>query len=160
VGNYLFVTAFAYTLGSVFFGVSSDRFAAAGVSRLTVFKLGMVISVSLFWMLASGVTTGLGVLLSVYGFSTIAAALAYALLPPAFPTAMTGRVTTAVNLLMFSISFVFQWGVGAVLRFYPVTDGRYSPQGYGTALTILAVLQLAVLLWVLPMKTGPSPHRA
>jgi hypothetical protein len=53
---------------------------------------------------------------------------------------------------MFSISFLFQWGVGAVLRLYPVADGQYSPQGYGTALTILAVLQLAVLVWLLPMR--------
>jgi predicted MFS family arabinose efflux permease len=152
VGNYLFVTAAAYTLGSIFFGVSSDRLVAAGVSRLTMFKLGMAISVAVFWLLALGVTSGLGVLLFVYGFTTISAALAYALLPPAFPIEMTGRVTTASNVLMFAVSFLFQWGVGGVLKFYPVADGRYAPQGYSTALTILAVLQLAVLAWLLPMK--------
>jgi MFS family permease len=152
VGNYLFVTALAYTLGSIFFGISSDRLAAAGVSRLTMFKLGMAVSVAIFWLLASGVTTGLGALLFLYGFTTISAALAYALLPPAFPSEMTGRVTTASNVLMFSISFAFQWGVGAVLKLYPVTDGQYAPQGYNTALTILAVLQLVVLAWLLPMR--------
>jgi predicted MFS family arabinose efflux permease len=152
VGNYLFVTALAYTLGSIFFGVSSDRLAAAGVSRVTVFKLGIAVSVAVFWLLASGVTAGLGALLFVYGFSTTSAVLAYALLPPAFPAAMTGRVTTATNVLMFSLSFLFQWGVGAVLRYYPVTEGQYSPQGYSTALTLLAVLQLAVLAWLLPMR--------
>ena len=156
VGNYLFVTALAYTIGSVFFGVSSDRLAAAGISRLTMFKLGMALSVAMFWLLAFGVTRGLGVLLFVYGFTTISAALAYALLPPAFPTEMTGRVITASNVLMFSVSFVFQWGVGAVLKLYPVADGRYSPQGYITALTILAILQLGVLLWVLPMRRSDS----
>jgi predicted MFS family arabinose efflux permease len=152
VGNYLFVTAAAYTLGSIFFGVSSDRLAAAGVSRLTVFKIGMTVSVAVFCMLAAGLTSSLAALLFIYGFSTISAALAYALLAPAFPSAMTGRVTTASNVLMFSLSFLFQWGVGAVLRFYPVADGQYSPQGYSTALTILAVLQLAVIAWLLPMK--------
>jgi predicted MFS family arabinose efflux permease len=156
VGNYLFVTAFAYTLGSIFFGVSSDRLAAAGISRLTMFKLGMTVSVAAFWLLASGVTAGLAVLLFVYGFTTISAALAYALLPPSFPAEMTGRVTTATNVLMFSVSFVFQWGVGAVLRGYPVTEGQYSPQGYSTALSVLAVLQLAVLAWLLPMRQKNS----
>jgi hypothetical protein len=91
-------------------------------------------------------------LLFVYGFTTISAALAYALLAPAFPAAMTGRVTTASNVLMFAVSFAFQWGVGAVLRLYPSTDGQYSPQGYAAAFTILGVLQLAVLAWLLPMK--------
>jgi hypothetical protein len=35
-----------------------------------------------------------------------------------------------------------------------VADGQYSPQGYSTALTILAVLQLAVLAWLLPMRAS------
>jgi predicted MFS family arabinose efflux permease len=163
VANYLFITALAYTIGSVFFGVTSDRLAAAGVSRLTMFKLGMAISVAVFSLLALGVTSGLAVLLFVYGFTTISAALAYALLPPAFPTEMTGRVTTASNVLMFGVSFVFQWGVGAVLRFYPVSDGQYSPQGYGAALTMLLVLQIAALAWLVPMRQkeiGAAPVRA
>ena len=152
VANYLFVTAAAYTVGSVFFGVASDRLAQAGLSRLTMFKLGMAISVAMFCLLAMGATRGLGVLLSIYGFTTISASLAYALLPPAFPPAMTGRVTTASNVLMFALSFLFQWGIGAVLRQYPVADGQYSAQGYSTALVLLAVLQLAVLAWLLPLK--------
>jgi predicted MFS family arabinose efflux permease len=152
VGNYLFVTAAAYTLGSVFFGVSSDRLAAAGVSILSVFKFGMALSVAAFLGLAFGMTSSLGALLFIYGFTTISGALAYALLPPAFPIEMTGRVTPATNVLMFSVSFVFQWGVGAVLKLYPVVGSQYSPQGYSTALTILAVLQLAVLAWLLPMR--------
>jgi predicted MFS family arabinose efflux permease len=164
VGRYLFITALAYTLGSVFFGLSSDRLAAAGISRLTVFKLGMAVSVAAFWLLALGLTDALGLLLFVYGFTTISAALAYALLPPAFPMEMTGRVTTASNVLMFSVSFAFQWGVGAVLRFYPAAaDGQYMAQGYATALLILGVLQLAVLAWLLPMREkeiGARPLQA
>jgi len=152
VGKYLFITALAYTFGSVFFGVTSDRLAAAGISRLTMFKLGMAVSVAGFWLIALGVTRGLAVLLFVYGFTTIAVALAYSLLPPAFPSSMTGRVTTATNVLMFSFSFLFQWGVGAVLRLYPVADGRYSPAGYSAALVTLAILQLVVMAWLFPMR--------
>jgi len=152
VGNYLFITALAYTFGSIFFGLSSDRLASAGIPILSMFKLGIAISATAFWLLALGVTQGLGVLLFVYGFTTISGALAYALLPPAFPAAMTGRVATASNLLMFTVSFMFQWGVGAVLRLYPSADGQYSAQAYGTALTILGLLQLAVLAWLMPMR--------
>ena len=113
------MTALAYTVGSVFFGVSSERLARAGVSKLTVFKLGLAVSLAMFALLAAGVQTGLGVILAVYGFCTISAALAYSLLTPLFPPAMTGRVNTASNVLMFGCSFAFQWGVGAVLRLYP-----------------------------------------
>ena len=153
VGNYLLVTAAAYAAGSVFFGVASDRLAAAGgISRLAMFKLGMAISVVAFCLLALGFTSGLAAVLVVYGFTAISGALAYALLPPAFPLAMTGRVATASNVLMFGVSFLFQWGIGAVLKLYPVAGGQYSPQGYSTALVTLAVLQLAVLAWLLPLR--------
>jgi predicted MFS family arabinose efflux permease len=152
VGNYLLVTAVAYTLGSIFIGVASDRLAAAGLSRLTMFKAGLGISVAIFVLLAAGVHTGLGVLLFIYGFTTITSSLAYALLTTQFTTDMTGRVNTASNVLMFSLSFLFQWGVGAVLKLYPVVDGRYAPEGYGAALGILAAMQIAALAWLLPMK--------
>lgn len=156
VAGYLLVTALAYSVGSVFFGVSSERLARAGVSRLTVFKLGLAVSLVMFALLASGVRDGLGAILAVYGFFTISAALAYSLLTPLFPAAMTGRVNTASNVLMFGCSFAFQWGVGAVLRFYPSEPGRYAPEGYATALTILAVLQLAAIAWLLPLREKPG----
>jgi len=156
VGSYLLVTALAYTVGSVFFGVSSERLSRAGISILTVFKLGLGISLVMFVLLAAGVQTGLGAILAVYGFTTISAALAYSLLTPLFPPAMTGRVSTASNVLMFGCSFLFQWGVGAVLRLFPADAGRYAPEGYATALTILAVLQLASLAWLLPLREKPG----
>jgi predicted MFS family arabinose efflux permease len=159
VANYLLATAVAFTVGSVFFGVTSDRLAAAGVSRMTMFKLGQVISLAMFALLAAGVQTGLLAILFVYGFTAISAALAYALLTPLFGAEMTGRVNTASNVLMFSCSFLFQWGIGAVLRFYPVVDGRYAPAGYAMALFVLALLQVLVIAWLLPMR-DPTPRTA
>ena len=74
----------AYVTGSLVFGFSSDRLARAGVSRLTVFKAGLVVCVAAFCLLAAGVTSGLGVLLAVYGFATISGALAYPLMTGLF----------------------------------------------------------------------------
>lgn len=156
--NYLLVTALAYTLGSLFFGMASDRLARAGLSHLTVFKLGLAIALAMFSLLAAGVQVGLGAILAIYGFTTISGALAYALLTVLFPPAMTGRVITAANVLMFGLSFAYQWGIGAVLKLYPAADGGYSPDGYATALGILALLQLATLLWLLPMREAAQPR--
>jgi MFS family permease len=154
VAGYLFATALAYMAGSIFFGAGADRFAER-VPRLTVYKLGLFVSLAMFALLAARVEAGLGVILAVYGFTSISAALAYALLTPLFAPALTGRLSTASNVLMFGLSFLFQWGVGAVLRLYPVADGRYAPEGYSAALGILAALQLATLAWLLPLKMGP-----
>jgi len=152
VANYLLAAAVAYAVGSVFFGVSSDRLVRAGVPRLTVYKLGQSVSLAMFALLAAGVQTGLGAILVVYGFTAISAALAYALFTPLFPPEMTGRVNTASNVLMFGFSFLFQWGIGAVLRLYPVTDGRYAPEGYAVAFVLLGILQFAALAWLAPMR--------
>ena len=152
VANYLLAMAAAYTVGSLFFGITSDRLAQAGVSRLVMLKIGLTVSVATFALLAAGVTAGLGAVVVVYGFTTISAALAYPLLTVLFPPEMTGRASTASNMLMFGCSFAFQWGIGAVLKLYPVSDGRYSPEGYATALLALTALQVAVLAWLLPMK--------
>ena len=141
VGRYLLVTALAYTVGSAFFGVSSDRLARAGVSRMTIFKLGLAISLGAYCLIAAGVKAGLGATLAVYGFTAISAALAYPLMTALFPPEMTGRVNTASNVLMFGVAFLFQWAIGALL-----------PYGYGAALFSLAALQVAALAWLLPMK--------
>jgi MFS family permease len=156
VARYLLAAAAAYMAGSVFFGTSSDALARRGVSRLTVFKIGQSVSLAMFALLAAGVTTGLGAIVALYGFTAISAALAYALLTPLFPPELTGRVNTASNVLMFSCSFLFQWGIGAVLRLFPIEDGRYAAQGYSTAFVVLAVLQFGVIAWLLPMRLRAS----
>jgi MFS family permease len=152
VAQGLLATAIAYTVGSVFFGVSSDSLARAGVSRLTVYKIGMAVSLAMFALLAAGVTRALPAILVAYGFSVVSAALAYALLTPLFPPEFTGRVNTASNVMMFTLSFLFQWGIGAVLRLYPAVDGRYALAGYAAAFWILAAAQAAVIVWLLPMR--------
>jgi MFS family permease len=147
VANYLLVAAFGYMLGSAFFGVASDRW-----SRLAVYKVGLTVSLAMLGLIAAGVQTALGAILALYAFTGISAALAYAILTPLFPPEMTGRVNTASNMLMFTLSFALQWGIGAVLKLYPVVDGRYSPAGYTAAFATLAAAQLAAMLWLLPMK--------
>jgi MFS family permease len=152
VATALLTAAIAYTAGSVFFGVSSDRLAQAGVSRMTTYKTGLLVSLAMFALLAAGVTTGLPAILAVYAFTAISVSLAYALMTPIFPPEMTGRVITASNVMMFGTSFVFQWGIGAVLRLYPEVDGRYAAESYAAAFWLLAALQVAAVLWLLPMR--------
>ena len=150
--NMLLATVFAYTLGSIFFGIAGDQLARIGLSRMTVYKLGLTTALASFAGIWLDVQTGRLAIILVYGFSVISAALAYALLAPRFPLEMTGRVVTASNLLMFGASFACQWGIGAVLKQYPVVEGHYSPEGYSVALGTLAVAQIVVLAWLWPMK--------
>jgi len=42
---------------------------------------------------------------------------------------------------------------------FAAADGRYAPEGYAAALAILAVLQLATLAWLLPMRQPSDQPR-
>jgi predicted MFS family arabinose efflux permease len=152
----LLACASAYAVGSVAFGTFADRLAARGHSRLALYKGGLVVSFAAFAAIALDVAVPRAALLAIYGFSVMSGALVFALVPPHFPAAMSGRAITAVNFGMFSASFAFQWGIGAVLRAFPVVDGRYAADGYAAALLGIAVLQVAVLAWLLPFREPAS----
>ena len=152
VASYLLTTAAGYVVGSLFFGLTADRLAQLGVSRLVLYKAGLCTALAMLALLAGGVQGPLRALLGLYAFACISGALTYALLTPLFPAGMTGRVNTAANMLMFAASFVLQWSIGAALKLYPVIDGRYSSGGYAAAFTTIALLQLAALAWLLPMR--------
>jgi len=148
----LLVTATAYAIGSVAFGTFADRLAARGHSRLALYKGGLLVSFAAFVALALDVAVPRAALLAIYGFSVMSGALVFALVTPHFPAGMSGRVITALNFGMFTASFAFQWGIGAVLRGFPSVDGRYAPDGYAAALVGIAVLQTAVVAWLLPFR--------
>ena len=155
VANHLLAGSVAYGVGSVIFGTLADRMAVAGLSRLAAFKFGMGIAISAFFALVAGARDAALVIMVLYGFGACAAALPYAILSQHFPPQLTGRVITAMNVFMFFASFAFQWGIGAVLRFWPAVDGRYPAEGYAVALGIAGLLQLASVAWLMPMKEVP-----
>jgi len=113
------------------------------------------VSLAMLALVAAQVEVALGPVLAIYAFAGISSALAYPLLTPLFPPDMTGRVITTSNVMMFGASFAFQWGIGAVLRLFPVVDGRYAPAGYSAALAALVLLQLAALAWLAPLRSQP-----
>jgi len=151
VARTLLAGSLAYGVGSIVFGTIADRMAA----RLTVFKVGMALAVGAFFLLAAGVRAGAMATVMLYGFGACAAALPYAILSQHFPRSLTGRVITASNIFMFLASFAFQWGIGVMLRFWSADGGRYPAEGYAVAFGVLGMLQLAALLWLLPMKEKP-----
>jgi len=148
VARTLFAGSLAYAAGSVIFGTLADRMA----TRLTAFKVGMVLAVGAFFAIAAGPRAGAVTIVMLYGFGACAAALPYTILSRHFPPGLTGRVITASNIFMFLASFAFQWGIGVLLRLWPAIEGRYPAEGYAVAFGIAGVLQLAVLLWLLPMR--------
>ncbi len=152
VARMLLVSAGTYALGSVFFGSFADRLSARGITRLTTYKAGLSLSFAAFLCIALDLALPRGAVLGVYGFTVISGAIAFALVTPQLPAAISGRAITAVNFGNFMLSFAFQWGIGAALRAYPAADGRYAPEAYTAALLAIGVAQFVVLVWLLPLN--------
>jgi predicted MFS family arabinose efflux permease len=146
--DYLFWSAAAYMLASFALGAFTEWIG----NPLRVYQCGMLLCAAAFAPLAWGVRDGVLVLLVLFAATSISTITAYTLLTQLVPAAQTGRVTTASNLVLFSTSFAFQWGVGAILGLWPGAQGRYDPEGYRVAFGVLLAAQAAAAAWLLTAR--------
>jgi MFS family permease len=154
--DHLFWSAAAYMAASFALGPLADFMTKHGVQPLRFYQAGMLVCTAAFAPLAFGFGAGVLALLMLFAATSIAAIIAYTLLTHLVPAAQTGRVTTASNLLLFGTSFGFQWGVGAILGYWPSAQGRYDPEAYRVAFGILLAAQAAAAAWLL---TAKDPRR-
>ena len=144
----LLFAAGAIGVGGVLCGTLSDRLAQSGVAPLRTFFAGCVAStvvmipIVLGWGAASLVLWILFMALCPFGV------LAFPLLAARFPRELTGRVVTALNMVVFMLAFAIQYGVGAIIGLWPVTDGRYALAGYAAAFGLCWALQAASVAWL------------
>jgi MFS family permease len=144
----LLYAAVAFGVGGVLSGTLSDRLAQRGVRPLVTFFAGCVAStvvmipIVLGWGAASLVLWVLLMALCPFGV------LAFPLLTARFPRELTGRVVTTLNVVVFVLAFAIQYGVGAIIGLWPVTDGRYALEGYRAAFGLFWALQAASVAWL------------
>ncbi len=83
-----------------------------------------------------------------FGLTHVSGNLVFAALFPMFPAAVRGRLSTTLNFLMFGLGFLLQWCIGLVVNHFPTgAVGRYAPLGYETAFFIMAIIQIAIIVW-------------
>jgi MFS family permease len=144
----LLFAAGAFGVGAVLCGSLSDSLARRGVAPILTYVAGCVansltmIPIVLGWAQASLCVWVLFMALAPFG------ALSLTLLPARFPREMTGRVVTALNMVTFVLAFGVQFGVGAIIDLWPVTEGRYAPEGYRAAFALCWLLQTAAVAWL------------
>lgn len=74
--------------------------------------------------------------------------LVYPLLTNMFDSSLTGRALTLYNLMVFVVSFLFQYCLGLIIDIWPPTaDGRFNATGYTAGLWIIFGLHAASLIW-------------
>lgn len=151
VAEHMLAIQLGMFVGVVLAGVVADRLRLRGIGPERVFYVALVVAMVIQAILAAGPTTFVAVLWTGFGVFGAGTILVFAILTERFPSALTGRVITAANLLIFVLAFGFQWGIGAIIGLFPATaDGGYGSIAHTTAfLVVLAfqVVALAVFAW-------------
>lgn len=146
--NVLFWVAAAMVVGFITMGTLTERLSRAGIRPIMVAAAGMAVFMVMQALVILEVTAWvlpLWILFGVFGTTGI---IPYAVLSQSFPVHLSGRVNTAVNLLVFVTAFAAQWGIGSVINLWPVSGaGGYAPEGYRAAFSVMLGLQVVASIW-------------
>jgi predicted MFS family arabinose efflux permease len=134
LAGYLALGLFASALASK--GIGARHLFAFGFTLNAIALVAIVARVpgSVYWWGA-------------YGFGAAANVLAFSVLNEGFAPALAGRANTALNLMMFSGSFLTQWGIGALVDAVRTLSGADTATGLRYAFALVMVLDLATLAW-------------
>lgn len=146
----MFALTVALTVGFLLWGKLADSLAARGVSMVVTYAVACGVSAIALALLAAGVRQGATALWALYIFTITSATLGYPLLAQRFPTTLTGRVNSSLNMSTFVAAFVAQSAIGPVLDRYALPAGGYSASGYSVAFACIVVCQVCALVALLP----------
>ena len=150
VATHLLLLAVAMVLGYLVTGALAGALTARGLSALTLLGATNVAFTATLLVLASGFAGAPAALWATFGFFGASGMLSFAILVAHYPPGLAGRVTSALNLLIFAAAFSVQAGFGALIdRFRG--DGLEAPfdgAGFGVAFLVAAALQGLSLAWL------------
>jgi hypothetical protein len=154
--------AMAMVVGFIGLGTLAKKLARYGISVLTTAVTGMGLFMASQAAIILGVAGDSLLIWICFGFFGTSGIIAYASLSQSFPSHLSGRVTTGVNLLVFLAAFAGQWAIGAIIERWPIgPDGSYAPAGYQAGFTVMLGAQVLCLMWFLIATIGMKkrqPH--
>lgn len=136
----------AMIVGYVTFGRAADVVQRRGQSPLPLLLFGVGLSSASLLLIIVGLKSLL--LWCVFVAAGTAVVLGYAILSRRYPTEMSGRANTAINVFGFVGMFSGQWGIGLVLDLWPPSATGYAAEAYPWALGMVWAAQLAGLAWL------------
>jgi predicted MFS family arabinose efflux permease len=131
-------------LGIAFF---ATRLAKAGLRPAVLLVAGFALALISQAAILFGAQPAIALWFA-YGTGISGGSLAYALLSGQFASSLSGRVTTALNLLLFVGAFGLQWGLGVLIDGL-ILSGFAAPTAYRATFATMLVLQVAAYTWFL-----------
>jgi MFS family permease len=150
VATTLSLIAVGLILGFALIGSIAEWLRPMGIKPISVGIAGMTIYMFIQLALVLEFTEYSKPLWAAYAFFSTSGVITYAVLSQSFKTELAGRVNTGLNLLVFVMAFVMQWGVGYIINLY-VSDRpeQYNTEGFQMAFTLLIAVQFVAMLWYL-----------
>jgi len=134
--------------GFLFMGFFATRLVRHGIKLERVYLGAMVVAVSVLGLICSLPGLAGNLLWPLLGFCFSLSNISYSLVAQAFPTALSGRANTALNLLVFAGAFSLQWGIGVLVDALQAA-GWAGDAAFRAAFCTLLGAQLVALGWLL-----------
>jgi MFS family permease len=149
----LFLLGLAMLSGFVFVATCSRWLSRNGVAPMTLLTLGIGIGLLVEAAIIADLARPAW-LWPMLGLSFSLSNIAYSQLSAEFPVELSGRVNTALNLMVFVGAFGLQWGIGALVDGLTL-GGVARTQAFRITFSVLLVLQALAFGWFL---RRPSPQ--
>ena len=150
VAFYLLLIAGAMLIGYLIMGLVGAQLQRHGIALTTLMAFSLALFLAVQLILCLGTTSGALYWWMIFSFTGSASILSFAVLSQVFPSQLTGRINTALNLLIFVCAFAFQYAIGAVIDLWPVNDASgYEAASYRAAFGMLLLFESGAYLWFL-----------
>jgi predicted MFS family arabinose efflux permease len=146
VAGLLFWIAIAMIAGFIALGTIAGRLSKHGISVATTAVTCMTLFMLVQLLLIFGPISWCFPVWMAFGFLGTSGIIAYSALSQSFPVHLSGRVTTALNLLVFIAAFAGQWAIGGILDFFSHGESALSPEGFNAGFILLLLLEFAGFL--------------
>jgi len=158
VAGVLSSIAIAMVAGYITIGSLAGKLRRKGLKEATsgVIGMGLFMVVQLLLLLKPGGSWLLPLWIA-FGFLGTSGIIFYSTLSQAFPLHLSGRVTTALNLLVFVAAFAGQWVIGVIIGLWPTSPGQpLAAAGFTAGFGLMLIFQIAGLLYYLTCRRDAS----
>ena len=139
-------------------GMLATGLARRGIGTLTLLGGGLTLALLTLLLIITEAVDQHYLLWIAYGTFSSCGTLAYAATSAGFPVALSGRVNSTLNLMVFAGAFSLQWGVGILIDTL-IAAGQTPAAAHRSAFIALFALQLAAHFWMLAGRRYATPAR-
>lgn len=144
----------AMLAGFLFMGFFATRLVHRGIRLENVYRGAMLLAIALLGLINGFPSLAGNLLWPVLGACFSLSNISYSLVAQAFPSGLSGRANTALNLLVFAGAFGLQWGIGILVDALQA-GGWSAGAAFRAAFCTLSGGQLLALGWLLrPARQG------